>query len=848
MRLTTPRLWMLIGAVLLVTAVVARDEIDIDDGYYTPDEYPDEPQTTALDTTAIPPPPPKSAEDLRKLAEASNLVGEARAILRSLNAAPSTSQQSVSKGLVSTLWFFTKQMLLWHTPESLEEPAVKPVGGAHGRKLRTAVEKLEGARGLTKNEDAIFLLAEMNFYGNWSHPRDYKTAFTRYKELADLNGNSTAQNMVGFMYATGVGGGVERDQAKALLYHTFAALNGNTRSEMTIAFRHYTGIGTPRHCEEAAYYYRRVAEKAMNWYESGPPGGHNIQRHTYRLADDEGGVYGEGASAISSGLNGLRQRSTLDSAKDVGDIVEYLELLARKGSLAETFSLGKLYYDGSRNIPRDVVRAKGYFESVARQHWRDGKVIASGPPNFEKWAGKAAGYLGTMALRGEAGRQDFKAAARWFTRGISTGDANSVNGMGYMHLYGFGREINRQTATTMFRSATNQDLPAAQVNLAKILLENSELDLAKRYLELAARHGNVEAFYYLAEINNAGTNKERSCGLATAYYKIVSEKVEDLQSPLAWANARYAAGDTESAIIGYMMAAEQGYESGQANVAYLLDAARSALPLAEILTGRPGKTISKADQELALIYWTRSAKQANTDSLVKMGDYYLAGIGAEADPEKAASCYLAASEHQASAQALWNLGWMHENGIGMAQDFHLAKRSYDAAFETNGEAYLPVTLSLLKLRVRSFWNVITHGGVNDIGPPDTDKKPRLTFREFITNWYQAAAAQNAELEEDEALGVDAHLPGDEYFDEGYEEDLAESIVILMLAGAVAALVYYRQYRQQAAARRRRDEEERIRQNGGRPVPAQPQQQPDGGVGMPPNGIWGDGQPGWGMPH
>jgi hypothetical protein len=120
------------------------------------------------------------------------------------------------------------------------------------------------------------------------------------------------------------------------------------------------------------------------------------------------------------------------------------------------------------------------------------------------------------------------------------------------------------------------------------------------------------------------------------------------------------------------------------------------------------------DARLALMHWTRSAKQANVDSMVKLGDYYLAGVGAVADAEKAASCYQAAAEFQQSAQALWNLGWMYENGIGLEQDFHLAKRYYDLALEVNQEAYLPVQLSLIKLRLRSFWNRLTNGRVNSI--------------------------------------------------------------------------------------------------------------------------------------
>lgn len=44
----------------------------------------------------------------------------------------------------------------------------------------------------------------------------------------------------------------------------------------------------------------------------------------------------------------------------------------------------------------------------------------------------------------------------------------------------------------------------------------------------------------------------------------------------------------------------------------------------------------------------------------------------------------------------------------------MAKRYYDLALETNTEAYLPVKLSLLKLRARGYWNRITNGNINPI--------------------------------------------------------------------------------------------------------------------------------------
>jgi SEL1 protein len=78
---------------------------------------------------------------------------------------------------------------------------------------------------------------------------------------------------------------------------------------------------------------------------------------------------------------------------------------------------------------------------------------------------------------------------------------------------------------------------------------------------------------------------------------------------------------------------------------------------------------------------------------------------------------------------MWNMGWMYENGVGVPQvsvlrilvlgrtliwmykiqDFHLAKRFYDHALATNSEAYLPVSLSLVKLYARSMWHTLSGG-------------------------------------------------------------------------------------------------------------------------------------------
>ncbi len=617
---------------------------------------------------------------------------------------------------MGTMLYYSKEafvLLFMNNPPKDDYLNPQPEAPKLSKPLAQAVQLLETAA--DENEpDAMFLLAEMNFFGKYTHPRNYTKAFRRYLDLASLNGNSSAQRMVGFMYATGIGGGVERDQAKALMYHTFAAMGGNTRAQMTTGYRHHTGVGTPRNCNEASYWYKQVADKAIAYSRSGPPGGMLLQKDSYKIADEHGGVYGEGASVISSGVYANKGGPNSDAHADFDDVLEYLDLMSRKGDLKATFSLGRLHYEGSRTMRRSLKTARAYFMTVARKYWQKDGSIKEEDQGIAKIASKAAGYIGRMFLRGEGTEQSFEKALVWFKRGVANGDALCQYELGLMHLHGLGTRRDAVLAADYFKEAANQDFASAQVNMGQLFLDQGDINAATRFFDLAARHGHIEAFYHLAEISNNGVGRERSCGMATAYYKLVVEKVESIHSAFDEANRAYDEGDSESALAIYMMAAEQGYESAQANVAFILDEYKSILSLDALIPWKKRRTSLLRNAFLALIYWTRSAKQSNIDSMVKMGDYYLGGYGVEADMEKAATCYQTAAETHQSAQALWNLGWIHENGMGVEQDFHLAKRFYDQALETNQEAYLPVTLSLAKLRMRSFWNTITNGKVNSI--------------------------------------------------------------------------------------------------------------------------------------
>ncbi|KAI9275795.1 hypothetical protein BDA99DRAFT_496467 [Phascolomyces articulosus] len=574
-------------------------------------------------------------------------------------------------------------------------------------RLRIATTMLEKAGITYGNDDALFLLAEINFYAKYTHPRNYPAAFEYYSELASV-GNATAQQMVGFMYATGVGNVVERDQAQALLYHTFAAHGGDTAAEMTLGYRHLLGIGTEQKCEDAIYYYQRVAEKAINYYLAGPPGGYAPPLPKIRLSDEVGGVYGYGASVMTD--KRYRPNSaTSERTVSIEEVLQYWRYLAQtKGDFEAQLMLGQIYYQGTRSIPQDFKEAYYFFEQVIDK-LPSGKITEAFLNNKRGRAiGQAAGYLGKMYRRGEGVEVDPERAYKWFYLGSELNDSNSQNGLGMMHLEGLVVPKSRDKAIEYFKSAVNQDNPDAQVNLAiEYVNQENTLPNAIRLFALAAEAKHPLAQWYLAQLYQAGIGLNPSCQVAVSFYKSIAERCDWHNPTVETAYNKYMDSDTESALLHYMLAAERGYEIAQSNVAYILDTDTQLLSMKNIFGLSEEPPRDQNAEQCALIYWSRSANQNNVDSRVKMGDYYFRGIGTEVDYEKAAACYQIAAEIELSPMAMWNLGWMYENGLGVTKDFHLAKRFYDNALSMNPDAYLPVKLSLAKLYLRYYWGWIT---------------------------------------------------------------------------------------------------------------------------------------------
>lgn len=667
------------------------------------------------------------------------------------------------------------------------------------------IAKLREVSSVEQDLDATFLLAEFSMHGNYSYPRDYRAALDYYSYLAEATGNMTAHENLALLYSTGMRG-VEADQGLALVHHTFAASQGSVRSHMALGFRQLNGIGVAPNCSAACEHYATAAKAAVEWIHSGPPGGMYWNRKAYRYSDDLGGLYG---SVPPRPL----QAQPSSQVQDLDDVIDYYLYMAEKLDVHACFSLGRLYNDGTRTVDQDFVKSLYWYRQVARTYWlKDGKNVKN--VKATRYHAKSAAYIATAYLRGEGTDQDFDKAKMWFLRGVALGDAIAHNGLALMYLIGLGpiqRDLTK--AEELFKAAADNEHHGAQINLGKMLAARGDIVGASRLFQSAARAGYAEAFYFLAQFFHHGIGEEKSCIMATQYYKIVAESVETLHSTIPFGNQAYREGRVEDAIVANLIAAESGYEIGQLNVAFLLDKHRRSFSPKEFVKAKLSGQVRKLrtrlglgtrqdaeemeadsslNDELALLYYSRSAAQQNLEALVKAGDYHFYGHGTVVDPEKAVNFWTTAAETRMVPLALWNLAWSYENGVGVEQDFHMAKRYYDACLEVDKKASLPVNLSLLKLRARSAWNTMTGGTVNSIKDEEVKEK-KVTWTSVWTGIKHFWRSQwdIGELNP----GADAEADGTGNFvDEDYpvaEEDFYDTLLIMGVCLLVAGIVYVR---------------------------------------------------------
>jgi len=404
-----------------------------------------------------------------------------------------------------------------------------------------------------------------------------------------------------------------------------------------------------------------------------------------------------------------------------------------------------------------------------------------------------------MYWRGDGVQQDNNMAIRWFSRGVELNDPNSLIGLGLMLLKGDGIEKDVDKGFRYLKKAADLENSDAQTHMGLFLLKKRDYAAATKYFSQAVQKGHILAMYHLAEMYRSGVGGEQNCEMASLLFKIVTEKGLEWIDPLfTEAYRSLANGNPDLALLLYVMAAEKGFEVAQSNVAWMIDSAQIY-----------NSSVHPNLNQLALINWNRAANQGVVEARLKMGDYYFYGIGVPVNFEKAASYYQIAADEK-SSMALWNLAWMHENGFGVAKDYHLSKRFYERVLEKLPEAWLPVTLSLFKLKTRNFYEFARSLLISEAPPRPlsaTPAKPQPPVK------VESDTGQNA-IKEDEFPQLSDPAEEDDDWDwnqlkrptrkkQGWfrqifaddsDEETTESFIILGLCLIVGYLVYMRQLR------------------------------------------------------
>ncbi|XP_068948465.1 protein sel-1 homolog 1 isoform X2 [Petaurus breviceps papuanus] len=492
--------------------------------------------------------------------------------------------------------------------------------------------------------------------------QDVLAAKELFEKLTE-EGSPKGQTALGFLYASGLS--VNSSQAKALVYYTFGALGGNLIAHMILGYRYWAGIGVLQSCESALTHYRLVANHVAS--DISLTGGTVVQR--IRLPDE---VENPG---MASGM--LEE-----------DLIQYYQFLAEKGDVQAQVGLGQLHLHGGRGVEQNHQRAFDYFN------------LAANAGNSHAMA-----FLGKMYSEGsDIVPQSNETALHYFKKAADMGNPVGQSGLGMAYLYGRGVPVNYDLALKYFQKAAEQGWVDGQLQLGSMYYNGigvkRDYKQALKYFNLASQGGHILAFYNLAQMHATGTGVMRSCHTAVELFKNVCERGRWSERLMSAYNS-YKDGDSNAAVVQYLLLAEQGYEVAQSNAAFILDQKAS-------IVGE-NETYPRA-----LLHWNRAASQGYTVARIKLGDYHFYGFGTDVDYETAFIHYRLASEQQHSAQAMFNLGYMHEKGLGIKQDIHLAKRFYDMAAEASPDAQVPVFLALCKLAVVYSLQYIRDASIREI--------------------------------------------------------------------------------------------------------------------------------------
>ncbi|NP_001090027.1 sSEL1L adaptor subunit of ERAD E3 ubiquitin ligase L homeolog precursor [Xenopus laevis] len=317
-------------------------------------------------------------------------------------------------------------------------------------------------------------LGQLHLHGGRGVEQNHQRAFEYFNQAANA-GNSHAMAFLGKMYSEG-SDSVTQSNETALQYFRKAADMGNPVGQSGLGMAYLYGRGVPVDYELALKYFQKAAEQG--WVDG------QLQL---------GSMY----------YNGIGVK------KDYKQALKYFNLASQGGHILAFYNLAQMHATGT-GVMRSCHTAVELFKNVCeRGRWSDRLMTAynsykNGNANiaavqylllaeqgYEVAQSNAAFILDQKeaAIFGE--NETFPRALLHWNRAASQGYTLARIKLGDYHFYGYGTDIDYETAFIHYRLASEQQHSAqAMFNLGymheKGLGIKQDIHLAKRFYDMAA--------------------------------------------------------------------------------------------------------------------------------------------------------------------------------------------------------------------------------------------------------------------------------------------------------------------------------------------------------------------------
>lgn len=641
------------------------------------------------------------------------------------------------------------------------------------------------------NNKAYSMLGDLYLFGNFSFPTDYNKAKDYYHKSVSIGPNGHAYFMLGYIYSTGLFGTFPIDQERGNLYYHFGMKNGDLNAMLVLAYKTFKGIGVSQDCESALSYYTTLAEHGRNWMSTKDVS--TQVDYNIRISDFNGGLYGEKMSEMSSTIE---IQSKLFN--DLRNSLEEYRLNANEHEYTTLYYNGMESYKGDYFVEKNLTKAFGLFQECVAL---GDEIYGSTNYEFVQLIDKiflsaCQSKLGRMYLRGLGVKKNIKKASYYLKLAVKllpTPDA--LNDLGFIEEKGLLGEANYTKAIEYYKAAVKKRSGSANKNLARLLMQINEHDLQKNnviidiynHMKEAVYYHDTEALFYMGQFIQSGVAKniepagEPSCSTTISYYDVFVERLSQFYAPhLKYAFEELVAGNFKNALVGYLIAAEQGFEAAQISAAYLL------FQLQPLQSKLKAKTFAPERIEMAIEYLDRASKQGNIDATILLGDIYSdQQRQTSSDFDRAFNYYQIASDKH-SSHGSYKLAEMYEYGYGPVNDsvdYFMAKRYYDSSLQykekfdfERREQQSKLTYSrahidwaLLRLRFKYLFN------------RKAFKDTETSDGGWISAFNKVGTRATNERQQKEAISkADAHHEGSAYTDEYVEDyDVGDYLVIAL---------------------------------------------------------------------